>query len=72
MSEHSTENDTGLTARDFDLIEVALDSAANSIQSGATLENRGIDPLAREYLTALAHVERLRARVIPPEKTAQR
>lgn len=46
--------------RSFDLVEVALDSAASSIQSGATLQQRGIDPLAREYLVALEEFELLR------------
>lgn len=49
---------TNLTERDYDLIEVALDSCANSVQSGATLTGKGVDPLALEYLTALDHVQK--------------
>lgn len=46
--------------RSFELVEVALDTAANACQSGATLQQRGIDPLAREYLVALEEFELLR------------
>jgi hypothetical protein len=49
-----------LTERDLDLIEVALESCAQSVQSGASLTGRGVDPLAREYLVALQHVEQMR------------
>lgn len=50
-----------LTDRDLDLIEIALDSAANSIQAGAVLA-RGraidnLDPLAQEYVTALHRIQ---------------
>lgn len=45
------------TERDLDLIEVALESAAQAVQSGASLRNkRDLDPLAAEYLHALASV----------------
>jgi hypothetical protein len=47
------------TARSFELAEVALESAANSVQSGATLQNRGVDPLAREYLVAADELGKL-------------
>ena len=50
-----------LTERDMDLIEVALDAAVSAVQHGATLRTRKLDPLALEYLTALDHVEKLRA-----------
>lgn len=48
------------TNRDFDLIEVALDSAVHSVQAGATLRMKGVDPLAREYLVALDAVRKWR------------
>lgn len=57
-----------LTPRDLELIEVALDSCANSVQSGATLRNkRGLDPLAREYLEALERVQKIKP---PPSAEA--
>lgn len=53
---------TPLTERDFDLIEVALESAAQAVQSGATLRSRAaeLDPLAAEYLNALRNIRKLR------------
>lgn len=52
-----------LSERDLDLVEIALESAATAVQSGATLRNRrDLDPLAREYLTALEHVREIRKR----------
>ncbi len=49
-----------LTDRDLELAGIALDSAANSVQSGATLRNRtDLDPLALEYLVAAQHVEKI-------------
>lgn len=48
-----------LTERDLELIQVALDSAAQAVQSGASLRSRRLDPLAKEYLVALQHVEQL-------------
>ena len=52
---------TPLTERDFELIEVALESAAQAVQSGASLrQRRGLDPLAREYLEALERVQQMR------------
>lgn len=49
------------SSRDWDLVEVALDSAAQACQSGAMLSNkRDLDPLAREYLQAARAMERLR------------
>lgn len=52
-----------LTDRDLELIAVALESAAQSCQSGASLRQprAKLDPLAREYLIALQHVEQLQA-----------
>jgi len=65
----SMTNLASLTDRDLELIDVALDSAANSVQAGATLRNRrGLDPLAAEYLTALEHVraaKRVRVADVP-------
>lgn len=53
---------SNLTERDLDLIEVALEAAAQSVQHGATLRNkRDLDPLAREYLEALNRVEKGRS-----------
>lgn len=50
-----------LSDRDLELIEVALDSAANSVQSGATLRGaRNLDPLAAEYIHALRGIQRIR------------
>lgn len=51
-----------LTERDFDLIEVALESAAQAVQSGATLRSRAaeLDPLAAEYLNALRNIRKFR------------
>lgn len=49
-----------LTERDYDLIEVALESAAQAVQSGVTLRTRSVelDPLAAEYLNALRHIRK--------------
>lgn len=49
-----------LTERDYDLIEVALESAAQAVQSGASLRTRAndLDPLAAEYLAALRHIRK--------------
>lgn len=45
----------------LELAEIALEAAAQSVQSGATLHNkRDLDPLAREYLVAAADVTALR------------
>ena len=56
--------DDYLTDRDIDLILVALDSAATSVQGGhVVLGKPGIDPLAAEYATAERKVDRLRRRL---------
>ena len=53
-----------LSERDLDLIEVALEAAAESCQSGATLRHmaskKSLDPLAREYLHALDGIREYR------------
>lgn len=52
------------TERDFDLMEVALESAAESIQSGVIIRGgKAADPLAVEYLHALDAVRAWRNRV---------
>lgn len=52
-----------LTERERDLAVVALDSAAQACQSGASLRNqRGLDPLAREYLLVAQAIERMPVR----------
>lgn len=49
------------TERSLDLAAVALESAAQACQSGASLrQERGLDPLAREYLVAARELEALR------------
>lgn len=55
--------------RDFDLIEVALESAADACQPGAVRGHslRQIDPLAAEYLRALDAVRHLRTQSEPKE-----
>lgn len=56
-----------LSERELDLIEVALECAAQSVQSGASLHtphNRNLDPLAAEYLHALESVERMRKETV--------
>lgn len=61
------------TDRDFDLMEIALDVCANTCQAGATLRNqRNLDPLAAEYLRALAAVRRWRKSASPNGVSSQR
>lgn len=52
--------------RSLDLAEIALECAADSCQAGATLRSRrGLDPLAKEYLTAADEISRLRSHLYP-------
>lgn len=51
----------GVSDRSLELAVIALESEAQACQSGATLMQRGIDPLAREYLVAAAEVDRVLA-----------
>lgn len=46
--------------RSLELAEVALEAAAQSCQFGASLRDKGIDPLAREYLIAAQEIAALR------------
>jgi hypothetical protein len=46
--------------RSLELAEIALESAAQSCQFGASLRDAGIDPLAREYLVAAQEIAALR------------
>lgn len=49
------------SVRSLELAEVALESAAQACQSGASLrQKKGLDPLAREYLIAAQEVEAFR------------
>lgn len=43
--------------RSIQLAVVALEAAAQSCQYGASLRNKGLDPLAREYLIAAQEIE---------------
>lgn len=48
------------SARSLELAEVALESAAQACQSGASLRMKsGLDPLAREYLIAAQEIAAL-------------
>lgn len=50
-----------ISERSLDLAEIALESAAQSCQSGASLRNhRTLDPLAKEYLVAANQIAKYR------------
>lgn len=53
---------SGPSDRSLELAEVALEAAAQACQSGASLRDQGIDPLAREYLIAAREIAELRGR----------
>ncbi len=59
-----------LSERTLELAIVALESAAQACQFGADLRDKGIDPLAREYLLAASEIEALRSAPAASECTA--